>query len=457
MVKLTKKQKRIIISILILFGIVFLGFYFSGEKKSSPGTISILKPLASYIPPECAGTSVLDIDSVDVSIGEEPGFNRYIKILASTMPTAGADCIAIQFEKDELNKKLKEGDAETKKYSATKDTSYGYLKLDKFTRSWSINPTFDSISYAFSRQNKDFCGMICSVSNCKDELGTTGVLDGNYIGAVWASTDYKNCGIFYDPCLCVYPYERAKKGIWSTTAIDYRKVTFVITGLGSVSSEGYPNIPAMELKDSFGNKKALIRWKGDIGSGINYQISGYAPIKSLSNQVWYFLQETEWNYLRSMDSYSNYESIKNSIKSCSVTSTESCIDPKIENREINFQRFPEISSYNLRKLVTDENAISGASISATNLVLELTKQPPSFPQFVILLDAEWAGIKLLTTIPEVQCTQPSAKIISGSKVNVNVNVLNKGNMPGSITANVECDSGVQGSISPSGFSLEAKS
>ena len=217
----------------------------------------------SFVLADCSNaknTAILDISDVDVAFGTN-GFKNYIKVTALAN-AARADCLEIQWTKDQINSELKESG-----YSedATKDIT-GWITLDEFKRSYKI---FDSNSYYYAFNTKDYCaGSLagCTIDTCKNILGSTGepYPYDSWINAAYSEDDFskdenRDCGWYYQPCICVKNYKRAESEYWGGTQTDFRKLTIGFDGLGSKTVSGNPQIPQVEFFDAFGNKKAFVQ------------------------------------------------------------------------------------------------------------------------------------------------------------------------------------------------------
>lgn len=399
-------------------------------------------PFASSIPSECSTTQILDIDEIDVSYGE--GFNERIHITAR--PGGGGECATIAWTKEELEDALNsKGDGETEEYSATKDLPQMYLQLKEMERRYSINEKTsqdykDIYGFRMKKYDPSFLEY-CTIDNCEDEFGTG-------LNFVHSAAGWEDCG-------CVYREKRASKGDWSSQSRDYREVLFGITGEGEETISGEGQLGSISL-----GEKVTVEWRGDFFTGIGYESPDeYKPVKNLNDRNWYFLNDyavSNWD-----DTYDRQLEV---IEDCGRDLD--CIETAIVNANNRFEDMPKRQDFDIDDYLDKNEGVKGIKIEedyseklkTEDVMLKMNfEEAPSLPAFDIYIDAEWAGISKFITEPRCEFVQDSMQVDAGNQKSLSVDFYNDAEYPGSMTAELNCDSsGISGYVSPTNYPFDGK-
>lgn len=401
MIKLSKQQKKGIITLLVIVFIVGIIAY-------NQGGLFVVSDLDSGVDGCSGGFTSFSIDKVDII---DSG-NR-IRIYGVAK---GSECLKIAFSKSQLNNYLN-----SKGYEATQDlTNFGSVELLEYTKTFPIDRSsgcYESLEVGEVTVVPGFC----TYNACNEDYNNLVYVYGNFPYS-WQ-------------CKCVYSGCQGIAGDFSNSRVyGAFDVLFKIAG----DSE---HVTRQKQSVSLNNGKAKIEWTGNLLNLDEISVPQYDAM--LIGSKWNLVTDEAKSLVQNeiQDFKECMDREINDLFQLPSTAFEKCrIEFESSTSEILTSKINEYRSRN-------SNLIYDATTDSNALYTSLKATP--FPTFILDLDAEWVGIVPIEGKPLItSCIEDQNNLRSGDNIILNFKVKNNAN-----TNNVEfygeitCDKGATGYVS----------
>lgn len=376
----------------------------------------------------CGSQGVLSIDRVSLTTSSNLNNKEVVRV--STVVNQNGECLKIDFNKGDMEKKLEE--STNKDYSVDNPVTGDF----SFKSQSQTNPVQIGSGTELYYQINDVIvknAPLCTIKDGNNKKPKT----------TYTTIECKKESAFGD-CHCFYSEligERAKFGLSRDLNMEY---DFTIDGLGTIPIKVTPtqNVISGKLGD-----KAFVRleFSGLSSVWIDSLGQGYELFYDYSKQNFRIVDNQAY-----LDRKLGLSTAGSQIGKASVQYKDAVVLARTYNENLN-QAISDKTSSILKK----EKRLKSITPLGESYIVEF-KNPVLYPVFTVELDAKWVGIHRVEGIPDVSCPTAGFTIRSGEFADYDFSVKNKapaGQGNSKFTLGVNCENGATGILDKREVSL----
>lgn len=371
-------------------------------------TIILVGAIGGYLYYHPLGQMAIDTtcsstgDALISKIERTPGASTF-KIYF-TANQAG-DCLRIAWDKDDINTYMKSASPD----EVVDGEINANIILNSMTQKFYTQMNTGSSVKLYVRSDPKFLIYGCTADTCRNSLGVP-------------NTEFAvKAGLY---CYCIKSYDYGFSGQFSGTVERTGTATLKVTGFsdtpfsfganngGSINGAN-GKINVAWLGSLVGTKSQETPNNGVFNEGGIYkmvQISGTSSSELSSTSLTFSCQgKNGLTLAKCLDPNFGIISSASNIDSCI-----SCYESTVNSR---------LTDLTSQWVASTRGVVQKAYFDGSNLVAETTPYATEYPQFTMLVDAQWIGVRYILGIPKITCPS-NLELFSGNTNNFNFNIEN---------------------------------